>query len=109
MLPSCLQVAAKIRAAARDQDPAAALAAYDAALAEAIPVKQDSFNSLLFLCAGGDSWAAPQLTASAPEGGAPAATADFHALYARGQAIFGTMAEQGELQVLGCKSYVPNS
>lgn len=85
--PCCCQVAAKIRVAAKEQDPAAALAAYDAAIAEAIPVKQDSFNSLLFLCAGGDNWA--------PEGGAASVAADFHALYARGQAIFGAMADQG--------------
>lgn len=95
------QVAGKIRTAAKNRNPADALAAYDAAMAEAIPLRQDSFNSLLFLCAGGENWAAPQLTAGPLEGSPPPPASDLHALFARGQAIFAAMADQGELKVLG--------
>ena len=54
-----LQVAFRIRDAAKANDPAAALTAYDAAVVEGIPLRPDSFNSLLYLCAGGEHWALP--------------------------------------------------
>ena len=53
------QVAFKIRDAAKANDPGAALAAYDAAVVEGIPLRPESFNSLLYLCAGGEHWAMP--------------------------------------------------
>ncbi len=56
---SALQVAFRIRDAAKANDPAAALTAYDAAVVEGIPLRPDSFNSLLYLCAGGEHWALP--------------------------------------------------
>lgn len=88
-------MAITIRNAIRDKDPAAALAAYDAAIAEGIKVQSDSFNILLFLCAGGDNWAAPSLSVQQEEGGTVSPASDFHALYSRGQSIFKAMAEQG--------------
>ena len=54
-----MQVAFKIRDAAKANDPGAALAAYDAAVVEGIPLRPESFNSLLYLCAGGEHWAMP--------------------------------------------------
>ena len=56
---SAPQVAFRIRDAAKANDPAAALTAYDAAVVEGIPLRPDSFNSLLYLCAGGEHWALP--------------------------------------------------
>ncbi len=52
-------MAFRIRDAAKANDPAAALTAYDAAVVEGIPLRPDSFNSLLYLCAGGEHWALP--------------------------------------------------
>ena len=50
-------------------------------MAERIPLQQDSFNSLLFLCAGGDHWAAPQAADPAPAPQVP--MADHLAPYSR--------------------------
>ncbi len=52
-------MAFKIRDAARANDPGAALAAYDAAVVEGIPLRPESFNTVLYLCAGGEDWAMP--------------------------------------------------
>ena len=54
-----LQVAFRIRDAAKANDPGAALTAYDAAVVEGIPLRPESYNSLLYLCAGGEHWAMP--------------------------------------------------
>ena len=51
-----IEVRVAIQNAARDNDPKAALAAYDRAKAESIPLKEDVLHNLLFVCSGGNTW-----------------------------------------------------
>lgn len=52
------ETAAAICDAARDGDAVRALAAYDAAIAANVSMRADSYSSVLYLCAGGDTWEA---------------------------------------------------
>ncbi|KAK9829084.1 hypothetical protein WJX72_003811 [[Myrmecia] bisecta] len=72
------EICVAIQTAAKDGDPKAALAAYDRAMAEQIPIKEDVLNNLLFLCAGGNSWADRVHNPTAGNGGSAEASSSNH-------------------------------
>ena len=63
------QLLIDVQMAAKTKDPAAGIAAYKHAVAAGIKVQPDLYSTLLYLCAGGDSWELPlrhQLVETSP-------------------------------------------
>ena len=63
------QLLLDVQSAAKAQNPAAAVAVYHAAVAAGTPLNPSLYSTLLYLCAGGESWELPlrqQLTETTP-------------------------------------------
>ena len=63
------QLLLDVQSAAKAQNPTAAVAVYHAAIAAGTPLNPNLYSTLLYLCAGGESWELPlrqQLTETSP-------------------------------------------